>query len=169
MIVAEVVDDSCEDLEPVSVVSLWLLVLDVALAVLPLALTDAKMPALALALVPLVVVTVSATLMPALLEVLWKAAALVWLVVFSTLASKGLTAPVLLAGRGSILFGWCHFRTVVEGLHCCWVRKRPMSIAFTSFLWGTQRTTMTLLALKMRQVPPGGSGSDRNLISAGTR
>lgn len=102
MRVAEVVDDSCEDCELDSVVTVWLLVLDVALEVLPLALTDPKIPALALALVPLVVVTVCATLMPALLEVLWKAAALVWLVVFSTLASKGLTAPVLLLRGASI-------------------------------------------------------------------
>lgn len=95
MIVAEVVDDSCEDCEPDSVVSASLLVFDVAVALLPLALMDEKMPALPLALLPLVTVTVSATLMPALLEVLWKAAAFVWLVVFSTLASNGLTAPVL--------------------------------------------------------------------------
>lgn len=77
MIVAEVVDDSCEDCELDSVVSVSLLVLDVAVEELPLALTLAKMPALPLALLPFVTVTVSATLMPALLLVLWKAAALV--------------------------------------------------------------------------------------------
>lgn len=46
--------------------------------------------------------TVWATDIPALLEVLWKAAALDWLVVFSTFASKGLTAPVLKIFRKNI-------------------------------------------------------------------
>lgn len=52
MIVADAVKDSCEADEPVSVLLALALVFDVAEAVLPLALTDAKIPALALALVP---------------------------------------------------------------------------------------------------------------------